>query len=422
MFNAHLLPDTEKLESIARETSLIQRASPKFSAAGFLLGLLQSVTKGDTSLNHIVMHLGSFVRETMTRQAIHQRFGPASSAFLLGVINVILTSRFPTLRHDLEAAPFRRVLIEDSVVVSMARSNAENFPNNGNGRYQTAGCKCLLLVDLLRGKPLDFQLHAARQADQALAFESVDQCRKGDLIIRDMGFFSIDALREIQRRNAFYISRLPASASLSSTDETALGKLLKNTRGKRIDRAALLGRDGVPCRLVAFRLSKARAAANRRHIRREAKRRGVTPNKETLARAGWRILVTNIDTDQLSAQRISDLYCLRWSIEIKFRAFKQSCQLSRGLQHQSGYHHIEAMVLAAMIFQLLTLNLYALLAGRSEYAGSISIEKLSDAFSIYLMRITSDDQTWIFEPDPRHLKYDRRKRVTHWQAITQCLA
>ncbi len=422
MFNAHLLPDPQNLEAIARETGLIQRSSHKFSAAGFLLGLLQSVTKGDTSLNHIVMHLSAFVRESMTRQAIHQRFGPASSAFLLGVINTVLTSRFPTLRRDLQGGLFRRILIEDSVVVSMAKSNAENFPNNGNGRFETAGCKCLLLVDLLCGKPLDLQLHAARQADQSLAFESVDPCRKGDLIIRDMGFFSIDALREIERRNAFYISRLPASVSLRSTDETALGKLLKNTKGNRIDRAALLGREGLSCRLVAFRLSKARAAANRRHVRREAKRRGVTPNKETLERAGWRILVTNIDSDQLSARRISNLYCLRWSIEIKFRAFKQSCQLSRGLQHQSGYHHIEAMVLAAMIFQLLTLNLDAMLAARSEYAASISIEKLSDAFSIHLMRITSDNQTWAFEPDPRHLKYDRRKRVTHWQAITQCLA
>ncbi|MGB3120580.1 MAG: hypothetical protein WBE58_17285, partial [Verrucomicrobiales bacterium] len=75
MFECHLLPPAESLDLIARDSGLMQRHSRKFSAAGFLLALLQSVTKGDTYHNHLVMHLGSFVRTSMTRQAIHQRFG-----------------------------------------------------------------------------------------------------------------------------------------------------------------------------------------------------------------------------------------------------------------------------------------------------------------------------------------------------------
>ncbi|MCC6884731.1 MAG: transposase [Verrucomicrobiales bacterium] len=200
MFECHLLPPAESLDLIARDSGLMQRHSRKFSAAGFLLALLQSVTKGDTYHNHLVMHLGSFVRTSMTRQAIHQRFGPASSAFLLGVLHTVLAKRFPTVIRDLRGGLFGRVLIEDSVVISMAKSNAENFPNHGNGRCATAGCKCLLLVNLLNGMPLDFQLHAAREADQSLVFESVNGCRKGDLLIRDMGFICIASLREIGRR------------------------------------------------------------------------------------------------------------------------------------------------------------------------------------------------------------------------------
>ncbi|MGE0415057.1 MAG: IS4 family transposase [Verrucomicrobiales bacterium] len=321
MFKSHLLPPADSLDLIARDSGLIQRHSRKFSAAGFLLALLQSVTKGDTSLNHLVMHLGSFVRTSMTRQAIHQRFGPASSAFLLGVLHTVLAKRFPTVIRDLRGGLFERVLIEDSVVIFMAKSNSENFPNNGNGRYATAGCKCLLLVNLLNGKPLDFQLHAAREADQSLVFESVNWCRKGDLLIRDMGFFCIASLREIGRREAFWISRLPASVSLCATDGTPpLDKLLKSTKGNRIDRAARLGREGLCCRLVAFRLPPVKAAANRRLLKREAQRRGVIPNKESLHRAGWRILVTNLDAKLLDARRIHDFYALRWRIEKRRRS------------------------------------------------------------------------------------------------------
>lgn len=417
-----LLPSSTKLEAIARETHLIQRVSHKFSAIGFLLAVLQSVTKGDTSLNHLVMHLAAFVKHSMTRQAMWQRFGPASSAFFLKVIHHVIEMRHPEASDVLRNCPFERVIVEDSTVISMAKSNAADFPNNGNGRSETAGCKCLLSVDLLRGKVLDFELHAAREADQSLAFVCVDQCRENDLLIRDMGFFNISALREIGSRKAFWISRLPASVSLRDSAERPLSKLLEKADADLIDIAASLGREGLPCRLIAIRLDSRRAAADRRRIRAEAKRRGITPSRETLLRAGWRILVTNVPAAMLSAQRISALYALRWSIEINFRAFKQSCQISRGLKHRSGFHHIETMVLAAMLFQLLTLKLHAVMSRRTAFRGWLSIEKVSDAFSIHLMRMTAFVESWRFDPDPRHLRYERRKRVNYWQAITQSLA
>lgn len=422
MLNDHLLPTASQLEIIARETCLIQRASSKFNAAGFLMTMLQSVTKGDTSLSQIVMHLASFVPKSMTRQAIFQRFGPSTSHFLLKVIQSVIELRHPVVVDVLKKVAFTRVIVEDSTVISMAKSNAVDFPNNGNGRYETAGCKCLLSYDLLRGKAIDFQLHAARESDQSLAFETADRCLEGDLILRDMGFFSVESLRVIGNRKAFWICRLPASTSLQSTLGSPLAKLLKNSKGEILDLAALVGRDGLPCRLIAIRLDPQRAEANRRHIRAEAKRRRVNTSKETLLRASWRILITNVSGDMLDARKISDIYALRWSIEIKFRAFKQSCQLSRGLKHKSSHHHIEAMVLAAMLYQLITIHLHAKLSDRDEFRGWLSIEKLSDAFSIHLMRLTNITETWRFDPDPRHLRYEKRNRVNHWQSIIHSLA
>ncbi|MGB3117257.1 MAG: hypothetical protein WBE58_00430 [Verrucomicrobiales bacterium] len=59
--NSHLLPPADSLDLIARDSGLMQRHSRKFPAAGFLLALLQAVPKGDTSPNHLVMPLGTFV-------------------------------------------------------------------------------------------------------------------------------------------------------------------------------------------------------------------------------------------------------------------------------------------------------------------------------------------------------------------------
>ena len=418
----HFLPKADQLDRIARESKLIQRSSRKFTAAGFLISLLKATIKGDTSLNHLVLHLAGFVPESMTRQAIFQRFGPASSSFLLSVISHVLSQRFPTAADVLRGGRFKRVVIEDSTVLSMAKSNATNFPNNGNRHDMTAGCKCLLIADLISGKPLDFQLHAAREADQALAFESVDLCRKDDLIIRDMGFFSLKALAGITDRKAFWISRLPASVSAADSRGRSLATLLGSSGADRIDIPVIIGRGSLHCRLVAIRLDPERANANRRRLRAEARRRRRgEPTGESLVRAGWRILVTNLTRDDMPAARLSGLYSLRWSIEIKFRAFKQSCKVSHGLRHRSGFYHIEAMVLAAMLYQLLTMRLHAILSVRRAFAGWISIEKTSDYLSIHLLALSSASNGSIPDPDPRHLRYERRTRTNHWQAITHSL-
>ncbi|MCP5554615.1 MAG: hypothetical protein AB7I98_17000 [Verrucomicrobiales bacterium] len=45
MFISHLLPPADSLDLIARESGLMPRHSRKFSATGFLLARLPSVTK-----------------------------------------------------------------------------------------------------------------------------------------------------------------------------------------------------------------------------------------------------------------------------------------------------------------------------------------------------------------------------------------
>ena len=75
-----------------------------------------------------------------------------------------------------------------------------------------------------------------------------------------------------------------------------------------------------------------------------------------------------------------------------------------------------------MLYQLITLRLHTLFANKPEFRGWLSIEKISDAFSIHLMRLTRDPESWNFIPDPRHLKYEHRKRANLWQAITHSLA
>lgn len=424
MFGANFSLSFSDLDSIARKSGLVVRHSHKFSGSGFLLSLLRSVIKGDASLNQLAIQMGAFHPAAMSRQAIHKRFSTASTAFLLGVYQHLISRKSRGVFKGLGNAPFKRVLVEDSTVISMAKSNAVHFPNNGNGRVATAGCKCLLVTDLLSGDVLAADLHNARDSDQALAHGILEHCREGDLIVRDMGFFNLDALHFIESRNAFWISRLPASVSLTTTDGTELRDLLKSTRGNRIDMEVIIGRDArrrVPCRLVATRLNRADTQKRRRLRKREAKKRGATASKEGLQRDGWRLLVTNLPEDAVCEKRLNDIYSLRWSIEIQFRALKQSCQISRALTHKSDFFHLEALVLTALIYQLLTLKLHQHLCRKFGSAGWLSIEKTCDFFSIHLLGLSETSEARHFKPDLRHLRHEKRTRANHWQAITHSL-
>ncbi len=417
-------PIFSHLDSLARQSGLVRRESTKFSPEGFLLSLLQCISRGASSLNHLAIALGGFQSQSMTRQAISKRLSPASSAFLLRVIGKLLLQHGRRAFGPLDDCPFGRVLVEDATVISMAKSNAEHFPGNGNRHTMTAGCKVDLVTDLLSGRVLDCQLHAARSPDQLRAWDILEHCREGDLVIRDMGYFAIDSLARIESCNAFWVSRLPASVSATDLRGVDLVKHLKKTKRNRLEMTVLVGRkEQHRCRLVATRLNPEVAAKHRRKRKREAgKRRGSsTPLKEGLIRDGWNLILTNLPAKQIPARKLYEIYALRWSIEIQFRALKQACRVHQSLGHKTNPFHIEAMVLAAMIFQLLTLRIHADFRHRMTKSQPPSIEKLSDAYAAFLLSLTQETRSDPFEPDPRHLIHDSRKRTTLWHAIIHSL-
>lgn len=401
------------------------RQSARFSAHGFLMALIQSVLRGNNSLNHLAIGLGQFECKPMSRQAMHQRLSETSSSFLLGVLRHMMKARTRSLVELDEKLTFKRLLIEDCTVLPMHKSNHEIFPGNGNGRHKTAGAKIHLLADWLSGDILESGLHTARSADQGLSAEVLHHVRKDDLIIRDMGFFHFDTLEEIEEAKAYWLSRLPAGVSGCDTRGIALDTRLRKEQRNQIEMTVYLGRYGQKkCRLVATRLSKAQTEKNRRQRRRNAKRHGVNASKRGLLRDGWSILVTNLTRKEASPKLLHNLYSLRWSIEIQFRGLKQSCRIEKVFNHKADHYQMEALLLAAMIHQVMTLKLHSSIR-RGESRGSInqeiSYEKLCDALAIYLLSLTRMTISHPFEPHLRHLKHDRRKRQTLYAKGVQSL-
>ena len=411
-------PILSKLDDLARDSGLIRRRSRKFSADGFLFSLIQCATRGTSSFQHLATSQAGFEHHATTRQGMSGRLNPGSSAFLVKVMNGLLCKE----QKDDSSSLFQRILIEDSTVISMAKSNAVHFPNNGTGKVETAGCKINLVTDSVSGRPVSAGLHEVRSPDQSISLDLPLECRARDLIIRDRGYFSIDALEEIERREAFWVSRLPASLTCFDGEGTYLDDILKNTRAKRLDMDLWIGRHRVHrCRLIATRLSAKQTEKNRRQRQRESKRHQVTASKRGLIQDEWSLIITNVVDERIEADQIYKLYSIRWSIKIQFRAMKQSSQLHHCLNHQSDPFLIEALVLAVLIRQLLTIDLQVRLNDSLPEGQRVSIEKLSDAHSHHFLTKTLWNRMEPFRYDLRHLIHEKRKRPTLYAAILQSL-
>jgi hypothetical protein len=110
----------------------------------------------------------------------------------------------------------------------------------------------------------------------------------------------------------------------------------------------------------------------------------------------------------MAARSVSALYRCRWNIEIIFRAWKQSANLDKALNRTSNENHFQVLVLAEMIYQILSLSVIILVRNLS-LGTIISLEKLFDDWSGMDIKCRRMEEMWDYHPDIRHLKMDENQ-------------
>lgn len=401
------LPD---LDAIARETGLVIRKSAKFTPAGFLQTLLGSVVTGLASLNQLAGSLKGFTNLGMARQSLHDRFSARSTAFLITIHHDLMSQRFQGSAVVLQSSPIRRILVEDSSCQVMPKGNAAAFPAHGNNHGSTAGLKIDFAFDLFTGEALSHSLHGATEQDKTIGRDFIAQVRAGDLVLRDMGYFSLGEFRFIAQRGGFWLSRLPLGVGvvIDGSGQT-LEDFLKRNKHEIIDTQALVGAEGEKCRLVAVRASADVAKARRAQRSKAAKECGKKPCPKGMIRDGWHLMLTNLSTEQAGVDQLAAVYRARWAVEIQFRAWKQALNLGKALKRKSNEYHMQALVLAAMIAHQLGTRA-AVRLGEVVGRAMVSYEKLYDLLALHLIKAKDLAELCAFAPEPRYIKRDKRIR------------
>jgi len=357
----------------------------------------------------------------MARQSMHERFTPKSTAFLLATLNDLMEQRYGPTQSSLRKSPIKRIIIEDSSGQAMLKANADHFPAHGNGHGATAGVKIDFAYDLLTGEVISHILEQAATQDKSIGKEVIVEVKTGDLVLRDMGYFSLNEFSAIEERNAWWLTRVPLSVNVLLVNGKALEKLLHSRKYDTLDIRVRVGEQGKECRLLAVRAEAETVSRRRSERRKKAKANGKSACRNALIRDGWHLMLTNLKPEQAKVTQLVKVYRARWAVEIQFRAWKQSLHLTKALNRKSNEHHLQALVLAGMIAHQLGMKIASLLSEQITRA-RLSYEKLYDVLINHLVKVSRFADLMRFAPDKRHISRDKRARQSPIESGLNALA
>ena len=320
--------EASDLDRLARRTGFLKRKPRKIQMLQWVLALVALAAETVLSLERVARVVGLAAGVSYTKQALWQRLSPAVEPFLAAVATFLFTRLSLPVQQQGWFKSFGRVIDQDSTVEAVPDKLAAFFPGAANQHAKgTASLKIQFAYDLLHSEVIYLSLSGFRRNDQAASADILARARKGDLILRDLGYFSLEVFARLRAMGAFFLSRYRSDVGVydPQTHRLLSWKTLLRS-GAGVDRDVLLGKAGVPARLVAVPVPDAVANERRRKARQNRDRR-LKPSRERLRLLGYNIFVTNVPVETWPTEALQAIYRLRWRIEIIFKAWKSHLRL-----------------------------------------------------------------------------------------------
>ena len=331
--------DPEPLETLARQSKFIQRSSSKIAGKDFVeLMTRELLEEPAVSLEGLCDLLADLNPQAeMSPQALHQRINPYAVAYLQEVFQLALRQQLEPLCNRLPLgalAPFGRVLLEDSTQCSLHEKLAATFKGSG-GSASPSAVKIDLIYDVLHHSLLDMQLRDGTAADQGQALAIIPHLRRDDLVLRDLGYLTLESLRQIEAQDAWYLSRLSKGVDVYLEADAQASALVLVDHLERsypddsvIDLPVYLGHERVPSRLLAYRLPNPVVQERRRKALEEARKKGRELSQEYLDWLSFGFYITNVSKQVWPPKVVGTVYRLRWQVELTFRNWKSLLKIN----------------------------------------------------------------------------------------------
>jgi hypothetical protein len=353
------------IKKLAKLSGFYKRKPRKIEAKKFIISFLMTIWScKHNTYNTWANKLGLLINNTVSKQAVAQRVNKELVEFLRKVLQSIMKkslSREGKEKVSDKLRVFKRIIIEDSTAIHLNDKLKKDYPSIVKNGKERATLKIQTAYEVTRKTFLNFELTSYRDNDQGYAREILKILKRGDLLIRDLGYFLLGVLKELSQLGVCYVSRLKKGVFiyLSEAEEPIdLASMLKK-RGT-LDMQVFLGKEEkMPARLIALPVEPEVAATRRRKARKD-KNHGCNRRKDYFFLLGWNLLVTNISEEQMDSAEILKTYSMRWRIEIIFKSWK-SCLGIKRIPQDANRIRLDAFIYCMLIFILMfQVNYYSL--------------------------------------------------------------
>ncbi len=347
-----ILNDENRLGQLARQTKFQRRSTGKITPKIFVRAIMRAAVQRVASFRHLAVFGGVECEDTLAKQSMWGRVGSAAAEFLGAVLREELHAEKVMIGWE---KTVQRVLLADSTTLALHPSLHGTFPGASNqSRAKQASARIQVAMDLTTGRFLQFGLSGFTRNDQAAASDAIEILKPGDLLMRDLGYFTLKSFEAIEDKDAYFLSRLRYKTSLFSEDGDKLDLcriLRRATRDKRSEvilDVQLGALKRIPMRVMAVRVP-AKVAAERRRKARANRDRRVNHDAAYYELLGWSILITNLPRTLVEETNLAELYALRWRIENIFKAWKGGLEPKILTKHRSNRWHLHCLLLGQML-------------------------------------------------------------------------
>lgn len=273
----------------------------------------------------------------MKKQSLDERFNKYAVRFLKTALEELLSKQISKRNALLSCEQFNRILIKDSVCFQVDETLAEYFPGSG-GSGSGANVRIQFEYDLLSGKIVDLSLNAFNDQDAKNSTMTLDVINEGDLIIRDLAYMHIAALKGILRNLGHFLCRLQSKRrvyqlqgdKIIELDFAQTVKVMEEFGIDKLEEKVFLDKAlTLEVRLFIYLLPQEVYQARIRKAEQNARKKGRQLTKEFKTRCRLNLFITSAAKELINIDTAWKAYTLRWQIELGFKVWKSLWKIDK---------------------------------------------------------------------------------------------
>jgi hypothetical protein len=297
----------------------------------FFDSLLFDATSVTTkSYNQMAIETKSAHKVDISKQGIDQRFNEAAVMYIQSLISKMLSTQVTQFIEIGWLKFFNRVKVKDSSKFDLSPKLKDKLPGFG-GNASSSGACIQYEFEIKSGTVNDLTITPANRPDSTDALSTIDAVEKGDLTIRDLGYFALKYFLAAKKTGAFFLSRLHAKIIVyemtgNEFKELNFGQLyqvMKENKIERIEKEVYIGKDEkLPVRLVIEVMPDDVFNKRMEKINKYNRSKGHQTSQDYRNRARLNLFISNIPIDVINGEAIAKIYKIRWQIELVFKIWK----------------------------------------------------------------------------------------------------